>query len=79
MEFSLDKLQQLPMDEPQTGGRYKNLKEISVGNGVFSVDGDGNLSMRNSSDQVISTWTNEGKIEIRDSSGNVVILLDPTV
>lgn len=78
-DFDSSKLvpEQFEMDDATFGARLKNLKEIKVSNGVFYVDGAGNLEMRNSEGTVISTWTNEGKIEIRDSNGSVVILIDP--
>lgn len=39
--------QELPKEAPQTGQYLKNLKELKIGNGAFSVSSDGKMEIRN--------------------------------
>lgn len=55
MEFSLQNTE-LPMNQPNTDQRFKNVKELKAGDGSFKLT--------------------SGKLELRDSNGNIVILLD---
>lgn len=54
-EFQLEQTS-LPMDEPNTQQRFKNVKELKASDGSFRIS--------------------KGRLELRDSSGNIVILLD---
>ena len=85
---SLKLQNQYPMDSPQYGQYMKNLKEIKVGRAQMSVDNDGMylgadkfseapFRVDYNGSMTATTGTFSGKIEIRDGSNNVVILIDP--
>ena len=88
-EFKLEP-QALPMEQPNKDQVFKNVKSVQVGAGYtqfnasregihlgaekfadapFSVDMEGRIKA--------NAGTFAGKVEIKDGSGNVVILIDP--
>jgi hypothetical protein len=77
----------LEMDEPTYRDRLKNLKELKVGDGLLDISQEGEIGIGNSAITINEdgirffggkvTFDKDGTFKMRDSSNNIVILLDP--